>query len=97
MSQAVSFGVKRRLGVISGRRRVTAVSRIRGTRRMREYVTLCRLGTVRPRVQIPGPRPKSDSTAAHDAGRISAAVEGRNGLAIVRELADELSPVASRG
>src|SRR5712691_582758 len=48
---------------------VTAVSRIRGTQRVQEDTggaagirtdtTLGRFGTVRPRVQIPGPRPKN--------------------------------------
>jgi hypothetical protein len=40
----------------------------------------------------PPPDQNLISKGAHDAGRISAAVEDRNGLAIVRELADELSP-----
>ena len=67
--------------VVSGPRRITAVSRIRGTRRIQEDTRghdalgnrvqgdtegtawiqrdtrSCRFGTVRPRVQIPGPRP----------------------------------------
>ncbi len=33
------------------------MSRIRGTQRIQEDTTLGRFGTVRPRVQIPGPRP----------------------------------------
>ena len=68
-----------RPGLISDLSRITAVSRIRGTRRIRQDTqghveaanqvqedtggaagilkdtSLCRFGTVRPRVQIPGP------------------------------------------
>ena len=43
----------------------------RGHHRTREDTLLRRFGTVRPRVQIPGPRPKSeyDSGATAGAGR----------------------------
>src|SRR6266705_1874255 len=37
--------------------RVTAVSQTPGTRRIRKDTTPRRFGTLRPRVQIPGPRP----------------------------------------
>jgi hypothetical protein len=44
------------------------VSRIRGTQRVQEDTTLGRFGTVRPRVQIPGPRPISEYDSSMIAG-----------------------------
>src|SRR5215510_3357591 len=63
-------------------RRVTDVSRIRGTRRIQEDTSYVGFGTVRPRVQTPGPRPvfepKSPLTAEPYAERRYAHAKVRN-------------------